>query len=207
MDLQQSLDALKPALVGGYNKDAVYNLMEQLLTECREESLKEISELKAENSRLEAENRGYKEKNELMTGQIEELSKSMQKMTTAMEKESDYKQKRDKELEGFYRKEEELNNSLSQVREETEKEKARILEEAEQERKKLLERSARIRKNLEEWKCRVNELFAWSDNNLEVKSEENQAAELLTSLETQQREAIEEEDAMDSGMMNGTDES
>lgn len=207
MDLQQSLDALKPALVGGYNKDAVYNLMEQLLTECREESLKEISELKAENSRLEAENRGYKEKNELMTGQFEELSKSMQKMTTAMEKESDYKQKWDKELEGFYRKEEELNNSLSQVREEAEKEKARILEEAEQERKKLLERSARIRKNLEEWKCRVNELFAWSDNNLEVKSEENQAAELLTSLETQQREAIEEEDAMDSGMMNGTDES
>ena len=62
MDLKQSLDALKPALVGGYNKDAVYNLMEQLLTECREESLKEISELKAENSRLEAENRGYKEK-------------------------------------------------------------------------------------------------------------------------------------------------
>ena len=240
MDLKQSLDALKPALVGGYNKDAVYNLMEQLLTECREESLKEISELKAENSRLEAEHRGYKEKNELMTGQFEELSKSMQKMTTAMEKESDYKQKRDKELEGFYRKEEELNNSLSQVREEAEKEKARILEEAEQERKKLLEqaqnertnilkyaeeekssllqdakeelgqlleRSARIRKNLEEWKCRVNELFAWSDNNLEVKSEENQAAELLTSLETQQREAIEEEDAMDSGMMNGTDES
>ena len=38
-------------------------------------------------------------------------------------------------------------------------------------------------------------------------TEENQAAELLTSLETQQREAIEEEDAMDSGMMNGTDES
>ena len=61
MDLKQSLDALKPALVGGYNKDAVYNLMEQLLTECREESLKEISELKAENSRLEAENRGYKD--------------------------------------------------------------------------------------------------------------------------------------------------
>lgn len=148
MDLKQSLDALKPALVGGYNKDAVYNLMEQLLTECREESLKEISELKAENSRLEAENRGYKEKNELMTGQFEELSKSMQKMTTAMEKESDYKQKRDKELEGFYRKEEELNNSLSQVREEAEKEKARILEEAEQERKKLLEQAQNERTNI-----------------------------------------------------------
>lgn len=240
MDIAKSLDELKPALVGGYDKTAVHDLMEKILVECQEESQKEISGLKAENSRLEAENRGYKEQNDRLTGQFETLTKSMQKMTATMEKEAEYTKGRDKELEAYYRKEEELNHSLEQVREEAEKEKSRILEEAEQERKKLLEetqnertnilnhaeeeknallqgakqelgqlleRSARIRKNLDEWKSRVNELFAWSDNNLEVESEENQAAELLTSLEAQQREAIEEEDAMDSGMMNGTDES
>ncbi len=65
-----------------------------------------------------------------------------------MEKEAEYTKGRDKKLESFYRREEELNQSLCKVREEVEKEKSRILEEAEQERKKLLEQANHERTNI-----------------------------------------------------------
>lgn len=141
MDIAKSLEELKTALVGGYDKAAVHDLLEKVIVECQEDSQKEITELKAKNSRLEADVQGYQKRNELLTGQFEALSESMKKMTTAMEKETDYTQRRDKELEAFYRKEEELNNRLGQVREEAEKEKAQILEEAQQERTKLLQQA------------------------------------------------------------------
>ena len=223
MELEKSLNELKTSIVGGYSKESVQNLIERIILECQEDIQKELAGLKEQNSRLEAENRGYKERNEFLTTQYEELSKSMQKMTETMEKEADYKQKRDKELEIFYRKEEELNHGLNRVQEAAEAEKSRILEEAEQEREKLLEearnehdqilkaaeeekesllqdakkelgqlleRSSGIRKTLEEWKGKAEELFSWSEENLE-------AAPV---------EVAEENQAIDSEMMIGADE-
>lgn len=154
MELGKSLDELKTSIVGGYSKGAVQDLIEKIILECQEDNQKEVADLKTQNSRLEAENRGYKERNELLSVQFEELSKSMQKMTTAMEKEADYKQTRDRELEAFYRKEEELNHGLDRVRSEAEAEKNRILKEAEQERENLLKEARdehdRILKSAEE---------------------------------------------------------
>lgn len=179
MELEKSLNELKTSIVGGYSKESVQNLIERIILECQEDIQKEVSGLKADNNRLAAENRSYKEQNELLTGQFETLTRSMEKMTQTMEKEAEYTKGRDKELEGFYRREEELNQSLCQVREEAEKEKSRILEEAEQERKKLLEQANHERTNI--LKCAEEEKKALLQD---AKEELGQLLERCTRIRT-----------------------
>ena len=137
MDIAKGLSELK-IVMRGYERNAVHDLLKEVLEECEKEKEKALTELIRQNQSLQMEQKELKDRIGEAKEQNTVLLQNVTSMTEAMNKGTEYTRERDQELESYKKKEQEIDTLLESTRTEAEKEQNRILEQAKAEAEKIL---------------------------------------------------------------------
>ena len=140
MDIVKGLKELKTALMG-YDKEAVYHFVMDVIREMEEEGQKESGDLQKKNQELQRQLKDAKNHIALMEKQFQSLSLRMEQMTKAMDNGALYNRQRDQELEEFYKKQDDIDHLVENIRQEAAQEKEHLLAEARKSQKELLDQA------------------------------------------------------------------
>ena len=137
INVAEALKTMKTSLLG-YDKENVQVLIKDLLDEFEQEENEETAHLKEQNRLLQRNLKETSERLHLVTQQFKLLTDKMDKMTEAVGRGTEYSRERDRELEAFHKKEEELDSLHARAVEEAKEEKQKLLCGIDEERKEML---------------------------------------------------------------------
>lgn len=137
MDILKELDEVKTSF-RGLDKKAVEDLIGVILKECEEEKDKSMADLVRQNQTLQTELKECKDHLQNLKEQNRMLLKNLESMSESIKDGTDYARERDRELDGYKKKEKELDTLLEKTRQEAYEERKRILDEVEARRNSLL---------------------------------------------------------------------
>ena len=138
INVTEELERMKSSL-WGYDKELVQILIKDLLAECEQEASEETGRLREQNHQLKGNLKETQERLRMVSQQFEQLTERLDKMTEAVGKGTEYSRERDRELEAFHKKEEELDTLHAKAVEEAQEEKQRFLSGLAQEREQMMQ--------------------------------------------------------------------